>query len=764
MLPVLYALTLFVGAALLFLVQPLVGKLLLPLLGGSPGVWNTCMVFFQTVLLAGYLYAHRSTGQLGVRRQATIHLGLLVIVVLVFQAAVAATGSPVPAFPSLLPDDQDYPIFSLVAFIGVAVGVPFFVLSTTSPLLQRWFATTGHAAARDPYFLYAASNAGSLLGLLAYPFVIEPRLTLAEQQWVFAAGVGMYVTLVVICALAILQQKNAVLETNDQHDSPADPTPQPGLAIPRRRIARWVFLAALPSSLLLGVTTHVSTDLAPIPLLWVVPLALYLTSFILVFSRWPEPLHRLVGRVTPVLLLFSVLSLLLEAAEPFGLVAALQLGAFFGVCLICHGELARDRPAAEQLTVFYFWLSLGGVTGGLFNALVAPILFHRLGLIEYPLVLVLVATVRPRAEQVETGPQLRLLDIVLVLGLLVLTIGAVVSVPTYVSLPTDPEDEHALTARLLRGGLMYGVPAILAFAFVRRPLRFALSLAALFIAGSFDDGQLGTTLHMERNFFGVVRVTRSPNGKFIRLIHGTTIHGQQRADEAGRPHPLTYYHEMGPVGSVFASLPADQIHRVGVVGLGTGAVAYYAKPGQDWTFFEIDPAVVRIARDPAYFRFLSTCLADSCEVVLGDARRQIARMADSEFDLIILDAFCSDAIPVHLLTREAIRLYFQKLTPRGVLAIHISNIHLDLQPLLARLAADHEPPLVLRYWHDIASVSERLGGKNDSQWLVLARKEADLGKMAKNLYWEKVKLVPGPIWRDDFANLLSVWKKEPDFQ
>src|SRR5580698_7450921 len=295
LLPALYALTLFVGAALLFLVQPLVGKLLLPFLGGSPGVWNTCMVFFQAVLLCGYLYAHRSTGKLGVRRQAIVHLALLAIVVLAFKAAVAMTGSPVPVLPSLLPDDQDYPILGLVAFLGVAVGVPFFVLSTTAPLLQRWFATSGHRSARDPYFLYAASNAGSLLGLLGYPFIIEPRLTLAEQQWVFALGVGLYVVLVVVCAITIFKRKReSTFAKVDQGIDPIAEEPAPSASQPicKRRIGRWIFLAALPSSLLLSVTTYLSTNLAPVPLLWVVPLALYLISFILVFARWPAEVHR----------------------------------------------------------------------------------------------------------------------------------------------------------------------------------------------------------------------------------------------------------------------------------------------------------------------------------------------------------------------------------------------------------------------------------------------------------------------------------------
>ena len=769
MLPALYAVTLFVGAALLFLVQPLVGKLLLPLVGGTPGVWNTCMVFFQIVLLAGYLYAHRSTGKLGVRRQAVFHLLLLAVVVVSFKVAVAASGSPVPVAASILPDDQDSSFLVFVqlgAVIGVAVGVPFFVLSTTSPLLQRWFATTGHASAKDPYFLYAASNAGSLVGLLAYPLVIEPRLTLAHQEWVFAGGVMGYVGLVFACALTVIRKPTA----EPEHAAEVGPKPD------RWRVARWVALAALPSSLLLGVTTYVSTDLAPVPLLWVVPLALYLTSFILVFARWPDGVHRVVGRVTPMLILFVVVTLLTYAAEPLAVVGLLHMAAFFGVCLVCHGELAKDRPPPEHLTAFYFWLSLGGVLGGVFNALVAPMLVTHVGMAEYPLALVFAAAVRPRGE--DSGPPLRFADVAAVLLLLGLSVGLVLAVPYYVTVPLEPDSPDALPARLLRGGLMFGLPSVAAFALVRRPARYALALAALFVAGAFDAKHFGEMLHMERNFFGVIRVTK--DGPFVKLFHGTTLHGQQRIDEDGPPRPMTYYHQKGPVGHLFESLPAARVKRVGVVGLGTGAVAAYAKPGQEWTFYEIDPAVVRVAEDEQYFRFLSSCrrrldgdgaTETRCRVVLGDARRQLIKAPDGAYDVIILDGFCSDAIPVHLLTREAVRLYVSKLAPHGVVALHVSNVHLDLPPLVARLADDHDPPLCVHVATDNSlSDAEREDGKTASQWMLLARAEDDLRPMLRKpngsvqrIDWQPVKRqADAPLWRDDFANLLRAWKKRED--
>jgi hypothetical protein len=760
LLPALYAATLFVGAALLFLVQPLVGKLLLPLVGGTPGVWNTCMVFFQAVLLGGYLYAHRTTRQFGVRRQAALHIPLLLVVPAAFAAAITYSDSPVAVAVGLVPEDADYPVFGVIALLGVAVGVPFFVLSTTAPLLQRWFAATGHRAAEDPYFLYAASNAGSLLGLLGFPFLIEPWFPLSTVQWAWAGGVLVYCILVAACALGA---RNGERGTRNEENESASELRAPRSAL---RAVKWLALAALPSSLLLGVTTHISTDVAPVPLIWVVPLALYLLSFILVFARWPDPVHRAVGRYTPMLLLFVVLSLVTGAAEPLGLVVGLHLAAFFGVCLLCHGELARDRPPPELLTGFYLCLSVGGVLGGLANALVAPLVFHRVGLVEYPLALALAALVRPRS-----GPtSLRLTDGLLVLGLLGLAVGLVLLVPRLVPLPPDANAADALTARLLRSGLMFGLPAAVAFALVRKPARYALALGALLVAGSLDPGPRGETLHLERNFFGVVRVTRTADGKFVNLVHGNTLHGRQRTDEPDDPRPQTYYHQRGPIGRVFETLPDDRKKRVGVVGLGTGAVAAYGRVGEEWVFYEIDPAVARIAQDRRYFTFLASCRAD-WRVVLGDARRELTKADDGAFDVLVLDAFSSDAIPVHLLTREAVRLYVAKLAPHGVLAMHVSNVHLDLPPLVARLAADHDPPLAARGCHDVPTDDERADGKTDSQWMILARTEADLTPVltfrpvgtSKPTVWDRVPPTSGPVWRDDFANLLGVWKRgEPE--
>jgi hypothetical protein len=764
LLPALYAVTLFVGATLLFLVQPLVGKLLLPLVGGTPGVWNTCMVFFQAVLLAGYLYAHRSTTQLGVRRQVVVHLGLLVAVVLSFKLALTNHGSPMPVDGSLIPADQDYPLVGVIALLATAVGIPFFVLSTTSPLLQKWFTATGHPSARDPYFLYAASNAGSLLGLIGYPLLIEPKMTLSDQQEVWAVGVGAYLALVVACALTVFRHPARVAEPVAMGER-ARPVAAPQAPLRTGRILRWVGLSALPSSLLLGVTTQVSSEVAPIPLLWVIPLALYLVSFIVVFSRWPDRAHRSVGRLTPVLLLLVVVSLVAGAGEPVWLVGSLHLAAFFCVCLVCHGELAKDRPPPEHLTRFYFWMSLGGVLGGLANALIAPMVFQRVGMIEYPLALALAAVVRPRVLDAPRRPLLRVTDLGSVVVLFALAVTLVRFVPQAVALPSGAEAGDWLA----RAGLVFGLPALFALVLVRRRVRFALALGAILVASVFNSNQLGQTLHMERNFFGVVRVTTSPDGRFVRLVHGSTLLGQRKVIDPGRPLPLTFYHPTGPVGRLFRMLPSDRVHTVGVIGLGTGAVASYARPGERWVFYEIDPAVARLANDPRYFDYLQTCRAASCQVILGDARRQLTRSEDGEFDVLVLDAFNGDSVPVHLLTREAMRLYVEKLAPGGVIVVRVPDGHLDLPQLVARLAVDHDPPLYVRCCHDVPTEMERTDGKLESRWMVIARREDDLlPLLAADLkstgeeQWHAVRPDRGPIWRDDFANLLLVWKRSDE--
>ena len=755
----LFAITLFASAFLLFLVQPLVGKMLLPKLGGTPAVWNACLVFFQAMLLAGYGFAHAASAQLGSRRQAILQLVVLALPALVLPIAI---GSDAFRGASAI----QHPVLVILLQLTIAVGLPFFVVSTTSPLLQRWFADTGHTAARDPYFLYVASNLGSMLALIAYPVLMEPEFTLPDQSRIWSLGYAIYALLVVACAVALWRGRHDASRRDAARQSPSPPPNWP------RRL-RWVLLAFVPSSFLLGTTTYVSTDIAPIPLLWVIPLALYLLSFIVVFAKKPPLPHALVNRLLPIAALMLTLVLLTGATElrglPVAVLISLHLGTFFLAALVAHGELARDRPAADHLTEFYLWMSVGGVLGGAFNALLAPIIFQRTGLTEYPLIIVLACMIRtarapenaqpnaPAPASAAVVEQFSPWTVILPAGIGALTV-ALVYVTAWLKMELSP----------LRTGIMFGLPCVLVYTLADRPVRYGLGLSALFLAGIVNPDQ--SLQRVERNFFGVLRVAEVRDvhgGRFRILYHGNTIHGQQSLDHLdadGRHEPLTYYHRTGPIGHLFEQWlnvqPAGR--RVAAVGLGTGSLAWYARASDDWTFYEIDPAIERIAEDPAYFNFLSECRTDQRRIVLGDARLKLEEAADHSFDLIVLDAFSSDSIPMHLITAEALALYRQKLTNGGIIAFHVSNRYLRLQPIVGKLA--EQARLAARGWDDLSE--NKTAGKLPSQWLILAERDADFGTLVwprgadhpADARWEQLRPeARTPLWTDAFSNLLSAF-------
>jgi SAM-dependent methyltransferase len=755
------------------------GRMLLPLLGGSPAVWNTCLVFFQGVLLLGYLYSHLTTRYLGLRRQAISHLGLLAAVVLALPIAVRRTDPPAEGIA-----------LWLLGALCISVGLPFFAVSTTSPLLQRWYAGTHGRGAGDPYFLSVASNFGCLAALLAYPVLIEPALTLSEQASWWRWGYVGYAGLVTLCAV--------VVSVNCDAPAGREP-PRPALASrlteTRPTPCRWLLLAFVPASLLTAVTQAVTTDIAPVPLLWVIPLALYLLTFIIAFAPGVRLPFRLLGKVVAVAVVALAFSLLTGATEPVWLVLLIHLGTFFVIALLCHGRLAAERPPADQLTGFYLWMSAGGVLGGAFNALVAPVLFHRLGFVEYPLVLLAACLFRPAPVD---HWRLRAWDLAGPVALGAVTAGIVLLAQTdlLTAQARDLAESIPLPAEMLKSGVCFGVPLVAAYIFVDRPARFALALGAVFLAGALDPGAQGRPLHIERNFLGVVKVTASPDGRFTRMVHGTTIHGQQR--NAPRPEyvagfalslgaagplqqlsvlaaadgrwddrhrPLMYYHPTGPAGVAFRYL-VDGWHgprRVGAVGLGTGAIASYARPNQDWTFYELDPAVEKLARDGRFFTFLRDSRARSLNVVLGDARLRLAAEPDGTFDLLVLDAFSSDAIPIHLLTAEAFELYERKLAPGGVILFHLSNKYLDLPPVVAAVAQTMPRPMVARVSDDLPTEREKEEGKWRSVWVILARREADLGPLAKPVRGFVPVGSAGPRpWTDDRADLLGAFRRSEE--
>lgn len=821
LLVVAYTAAIFLNAALLFAVQPMFTKMVLPLLGGSPAVWNTCLLFFQTALLGGYLYAHLTSRWFKPRVQAFVHLGLMVAAITLLPISVPEAWSTPPA--------GSLPIPWLLGLLTVALGLPFFLLSAGAPMLQRWFATTAHPAAENPYFLYAASNLGSFTALLAYPFVIEPRLRLTEQSVSWLAFYYVLVVLIAMCAVgaqllrrrtprgqvmvygdtppAIAQERGepatgavaattgdrpvSAMEANggsadeasspDQYTLPGfehaadavgngqperrralggtlrliretkpsvmetllrDPPPREPTIVPGRAWRlRWVLLAFAPSSLLVGVTTYISTDIASVPFLWVVPLALYLLTFVIVFARRPLVPRQLILHAQLVLGLVLVVLLCIGAGVRIAPQAMWHLLAFFVTALMCHRELADARPRAEYLTEFYLWMSFGGVLGGAFNVLVAPTLYNSL--IEYPFALVIAFGLRPPATRAPGGTRDLLLDVALP-ALVLLGVWAGFKLPT-------PPTEWFSHGTALYLGLWAGIVLL----FWRRPLRLALGAGAIYAAVQLNATVDQDVLLQRRSFFGIYRVRRIL--EYHVLQHGTTTHGGQSRQAARRTEMLTYYHREGPLGDIFETIATDvPLRRVAVVGLGTGTTACYGRAGERWTFFEIDPLVVRIARTPSLFTYLRDCPPD-IEIALGDARLSLAREPDGEFDLIVLDAFSSDAIPVHLLTREALAIYLAKLRPGGAVAFHISNRYLDLRPVLLALANDARVPGLVG---DLSSDDEdRVKLWYGSRWVVLAKEAATLGALRERENWNMLSAEQGArLWTDDYSDVLGVMR------
>ena len=732
MLP-LYALTLCLSALLMFWVQPLYTRLALPLLGGAPAVWITAMLFFQAALLAGYLYAHLSVHWLGLKRQSLLH-GVLLLLAFV-------------ALPVALPEGWTPPVGGMhagwqIGLMAVGIGLPFFAVSATAPLLQRWFAHAGHARSADPYFLYSASNIGSIAALIGYPLLFEPAMRLGEQGWAWTGGYALLALLISWCGLILWRRFVADPPGVEGEDLELSPD------ISWRRRGVWILLAFAPSSLMLGVTLHLSTDVAAVPLLWVVPLALYLLSFVIVFARRPVLPHSwMVIFQVPVLVLLAV-TMSWSHNLPW-IEMLVHLEAFFVSAMVCHGELAARRPAARHLTEFYLWMSVGGVLGGLFNALLAPVLFDNV--LEYPMMVVLVALLRPW----RTGRQRRDLALDLVPpGLLALLMWS------SVTLGEGGETMLSMAAFALAAGFALLLP------WRGSPLRFALGLGVLMVMAPLALKQQGFTglgeldvIHTERSFFGVNRVTamERPFPAHL-LIHGTTLHGAQRQDEDKRKSPLTYYHPNGPVGQVFQAFPFWRFNRVGVVGLGAGAAACYARPGQDWTFFEIDPVVERIARDERFFTFLADC-APEARVVIGDARLSLQAAPEGSFDLLVLDAFSSDAIPIHLLTREAFAMYQRKLAPGGVIMVHISNRYLDLEPVLGRITVETGFFGVIQHHNEGESFVML---RYPSIWVVMARSPDDIIELAPDRRWEPLRGAKAALWTDDYVNIVGALRSASD--
>ncbi len=713
-----FAGTAFFGAGMLFLVQPMIARLLLPSYGGSATVWSTSSLFFQVVLLLGYVYTDRAT-RLGPRRQRLVHGVVLLLPLLVLPLAL----------PSAAPGSDVSPVLSLLRTLALVVGVPFLVLATTGPLLQKRYSWLGLARSSDPYFLFAASNLGSFVGLLMYPLLIEPFFSLEQQERLWSIGFVVFIALTGCCLLlpggsrapetvAIGAAAGATGRESEEADSER---------LPLARILRWTAWAFLPSALMLAVTSHISTDIAAIPLLWVVPLAIYLATFIGAFARASRRPPVLVTRIAVLLAAIASFSALVNAEhQPVWFAIAIQMVMLALVAFSAHSRLAADRPGPGRLTTFYLVIAVGGALGGLLNGVVAPLLFDRV--LEYALLIVtvplLMLGLNGRLGREERRRQrVRLLTVAVLL--LVPAAGLAAAM------------HRAPTASLI---LALAGCSTLVWSLMRSPrlLCAVLVSAQVVLLASSDVG----VIDRQRTFYGSLSVQATEDQHL--LYDGTTLHGTQFLNSRSSD-PTSYYARSGPLGDVFRS---RNFRDVAVVGLGAGTVAAYGEPGQAMTFFEINPAVESVARDPHLFTYLTDSPAD-VSVVTGDGRLGLQSVPGASEDLIVLDAFSSDSIPVHLLTQEAVRMYAARLRPGGLLAIHISNKTFDLRPVL-RADAD------ALGWAGVVGRGEGSDpGATPSEWVVLAPTAQDLRELDSRPGW--TPLPPRSVaWTDDYSSVLRV--------
>ena len=731
---VLFGSAVFLSSFLLFLVEPMVAKMLLPLLGGSAAVWNTCLVFFQAVLLAGYAYAHAATNCLRWRVLLAVQCGFALLPGLIGVL-------PLSLPRGWTPPATTNPIPWILAALAVAVGAPFFVLSSSGPMMQRWFAASGNDAADDPYFLYAASNAGSLVGLLAYPLLMEPLLRLGNQSRLWSAGYIGFAVLTMVCAATLWNRRPMFGESRIP---PASASPETLTAATR---LRWIALAFVPSSLMLGVTTALTSDVPAIPLFWVVPLALYLLSFVLVFARRQVFAPAAFNRRLPLLILCALVPGMLQTKLPLAALLILYSLLLFSVAMVCHGELSASRPGVRRLTEFYLLISVGGVLGGIFNSIIAPLAFRTV--LEFPMILICAALLRKPVED-KNG---KLASTSRKDWLLPLALGVCASAALFRLRGANPRLEVPLSI------LIFGISAAWCLSFGRRPLRFGLGTAALFLASLLYIGPYGQVIYTNRSFFGVYRVANNNVDHLRYFLHGGTLHGIQSLDPARAREPLAYYTKDGPAGQLARAINEQKPRsNWAIVGLGAGAMACLSQPGEDLTYYEIDPLVVRVADDPRYFTLLRNC-APQARFVIGDARLRLRDAQDCSYNLIVLDAFSGDSIPMHLLTREALALYLRKLAPDGVISFHITNQYLELAPVLGNLA--HDAGLV-SFVEDDSDVSPQQAqeGKLASRWVLMARRGSDLENLlhppGKQPRWLPTPQNNRNVWTDDYSNLLSV--------
>lgn len=830
-----FAGVMFASAALIFLLQPMFSRMVTPLLGGSPAVWNTSMVFFQGALLIGYVYAHRIARLKSLQTQLYIHAG--VIATACVTLFIVGGGLKIVVSDALGAPDTRTPILWLLGVLTLSVGLPYAAISATAPLLQSWYARTGRSDAHDPYYLYAASNLGSLLGLAAYPVIVEPLLGISAQSVSWATGF-------LLVGAAILGAGYVALRSGGLATAGADEAAPVSTWGDR---LFWMAAAAAPSSLMLGVTSHISTDVASAPFLWVIPLALYLLTFVFAFGKNADAWRDPVALLQPIALAALIVA---YTQNEFVFTLGANLVCFFLSALVCHLALSARRPPVGRLTEFYMWVSIGGVLGGAATALLAPVIFNDV--YEYPLALAAVALFLPRRDR--PLPQYAALAIaiaaiavalirflfqdgafvpfwepntvglgdwgqlggILLVGLLVLAAGsepeysrpasigvaAILGVAAIARLRFE-QDGIQFADVLMSGGIMgFGVLVLLAHrrqivreivaimgfllaatvvvVFLTRgqgldqPLLFMIlgviavgilanrskpALAAGLVLAAFIAVHVNSAdrklAFQGRSFFGVTRVVEYPNlpdGTLRVMMHGTTIHGAQYVTGERTRDPLTYYHPDTGLGrATLAGLARFPQARLGLIGLGSGSTACLKRPQDTLTIFEIDPMVVKFSTETDVFTYAPQCAPDAT-IVLGDARLGVQDLPDNSLDVLVVDAFSSDAVPAHLLTKEAISLYLQKLSPNGVVVLHLSNRNLDLVGEASRVvreggfgalwASTNSAPSADYYTSFATSV------------MVVTRDQATANSLLLGADWYPVEESTGRAWSDEYINMI----------
>lgn len=716
--------TIFVGSFLLFLVQPMIARMALPRLGGAPAVWNSAMLVYQALLLAGYAYAHW-LGRFAPRQQGAIHLVAFALAALTLPIGLVAAAPPADANP----------LIWVPWLLLVSIGPLFLVVSAQAPLLQRWFALSDKG---DPYPLYAASNLGSFTGLIVYPLLVEPLMSVSAQRWLWS---GAYVLLALLVAWCVLQLPKAGPVA--RHVQPVE---RPGW----RPLAMWVLLSAVPSGLILSTTLHLTTDIVAVPLLWVLPLGLYLLSFTVAFAANRRP-AELITRIAPITLLVAACGAAVDVSSMALVFAAAAVVNLFAVSVALHSALFARRPDPSQLTLFYLVMSVGGVLGGIFCALVAPAIFDWT--YENPLLLIVAGFLLASpllfaaTERLWTGDararRLTWLGVGLVFA---------ISALGQAMFGMAASNNLALAAS-------YSIIAIGILAIGNRLLLAACVAALVLSMGGWEKLALSASPgNMTRSYFGVYSIRSDPSPARL-LVHGTTIHGIQNLGSPARERMATsYYAPSSGVGQAMIAAPAlfGDRARIGIVGLGAGSLACYALPGQQWTFYEIDPVVAEIARDSNKFTFLSRCLPDA-RIVIGDARLTIDKEPAASADVLVVDAFSSDSVPMHLLTREAFEGYGRYLQHDGLLLVHISNRYLDLEPVIAASAA--AGGWRMRLLNFKPSPEQEALNSSASLWIALSRSPRTMDRLtgASNARWEPLNPRHGfAAWTDNHASLLPL--------